>query len=115
MEQLGGDQEMFEMKMEGTYIVAAATISRWFKIVLIILSRLAGVQGEKQPGDTGQVPGGWHGRNVEPYSYDPGEECLLAAGKILYCPNIATSEKTFCCGKDVKECCTSEEWVMEQL
>ena len=71
-------------------------------LIVSVYTGLAGVQGEEQHGDTGQVPGGWHGRNVEPYNYSPGEECLLAEGKVLYCPNIATKEKTFCCGKDVK-------------
>ena len=71
-------------------------------LIVCIYTVIAGVQGQEQHGDTGQVPGGWHGRNVEPYNYDPEKECVLTDQKILYCPNIATSEKTFCCGRDVK-------------
>ena len=71
-------------------------------LIVGVYTVLAGVHGQEQHGDTGQVPGGWHGRNVEPYNYDPEKECVLTDQKILYCPNIATSEKTFCCGRDVK-------------
>merc|ERR1711892_404247 len=63
----------------------------------------------------GHVPGGWHGRDVAPFQYDPGQECLAPGSKLLYCPNVESWEKTFCCGTTVKECCTSEEWVMTQV
>ena len=35
--QFGGDQARMEMNMEGTYMVAAENITRWFKIVIIII------------------------------------------------------------------------------
>ena len=37
MTQFGGDQARMEMNMEGTYMVAAENITRWFKIVIIII------------------------------------------------------------------------------
>ena len=37
MTQVDGDQAEFEMKMEGTYMVAAGNITRGFKIVIIII------------------------------------------------------------------------------
>ena len=50
----------------------------------------------------GHVPGGWHGRDVAPFHYDPGQECLAPGSKLLHCPSVESWEKTFCCGTTVK-------------
>ena len=68
-------------------------------IIMISVSFVAGGQLPDASVGHGHVSGGWHGRQVQPFPYNPQEECTGENGKLVYCPKTDSLDKTFCCGE----------------
>ena len=72
-------------------------------VISVCISAVAGGQLHHASGGIGHVPGGWHGKLVDPFYYDPIEECYGEDGDLVYCPSTDSWDKTFCCGKTTKQ------------